>query len=175
MPQSDVPQFININQFINSRSLELQHFTKILKTKLSNKLEHQLLPRHLRRRAMAHNYYRIPLRVRLRALKEMVPSEGTELLRSRCRRHRRKLKFLLNEFEMRQKKHGAWMETHIWHAKRFKMQERWGVKYPLRCSDKADRSTYRLAQKQSAVIMDQSYYSKFMVHFTSFTDLQKAC
>jgi hypothetical protein len=50
------------------------------------------------------------------------------------------------------------METHIWHAKRFKMAERWGVKYPQRCSDKSDRSTYRLSQHDSAVIIDKSYY-----------------
>ena len=51
------------------------------------------------------------------------------------------------------------METHIWHAKRFKMAERWGVKYPQRCSDKSDRSTYRLSQHDSAVIIDKSYYT----------------
>ena len=50
------------------------------------------------------------------------------------------------------------MESHIWHAKRFKMVERWGVKYPQRCSDKSDRSTYRLSQHDSAVIIDKSYY-----------------
>jgi ribonuclease P/MRP protein subunit POP1 len=58
------------------------------------------------------------------------------------------------------------METHIWHAKRFKMQERWGVKYPVRCSDKSDRSTYRLAQHDSAVIMDKSYFSHFHISLT---------
>jgi len=45
---------------------------------------------------MAHNYYRIPLRVRAKALKEMTASEGEVLSRSRCRRHRRKIRFLLN-------------------------------------------------------------------------------
>ena len=130
---------------MNSRGYELKHFTNILKGKLTNKLEHQMLPRHLRRRAMAHNYYRIPLRVRAKAMREMAPNEGGELLRSRCRRHRRKLKYLLNEFERRSQKTGAWMETHIWHAKRFHMSAKWGVKYPLRCSDKSDRSTYRLS------------------------------
>lgn len=112
---------------------------------------------------MAHNYYRIPLRVRVKALKEMIPSEGESLKRSRCRRHRRKLRFLLNQFELRQKRSGAWMETHIWHAKRFKMAERWGVKYPQRCSDKSDRSTYRLSQHDSAVIIDKSYYCHIQV------------
>ena len=140
-----VPQFINIHQFLTSRSYELSHFTHILKNKQTNKLEHQLLARHLRRRAMAHNYYRIPVRVRLKALYELKPNEPEVLKRSKCRKHRRKLRFLLNLYELRQKKlGGTWMETHIWHAKRFKMESRWGVRYPVRCSDKSDRSTYRL-------------------------------
>lgn len=120
---------------------------------------------------MAHNYYRIPLRVRIKALKEMIPSEGEVVSRSKCRRHRRKTRYLLNQFELRQKKHGVWMETHIWHAKRFKMQERWGVKYPVRCSDKSDRSTYRLAQHDSAIIMDKSFFSHFQISLTDQTSL----
>ena len=56
------------------------------------------------------------------------------------------------------------METHIWHAKRFKMGSRWGVRYPVRCSDKSDRSTFRLVQRDSACIMDQSYYTTFEVN-----------
>jgi len=94
---------------------------------------------------MAHNYYRIPFRVRMKALHEMAASEGEVLSRSRCRRHRRKLRFMLNQYELRKKTNGEWMESHIWHIKRFKMEQRWGVKYPVRCSDKSDRSTYRLA------------------------------
>jgi len=123
---------------------------------------------------MAHNYYRIPCRIRLKALKEMSPSEGEVLSRSKCRRHRRKVRFLLNDFARREAKNGAWMETHIWHAKRFKMQSRWGVKYPLRCSDKADRSTYRLSQHNSAVIQDKSYYKHYQIVPTSVPDYLKS-
>jgi ribonuclease P/MRP protein subunit POP1 len=148
---------------VGARGLELKHFTGILKQKFGTKMEHQLLPRHLRRRAMAHNYYRIPLRIRLKSLREMGASEGEVLSRSRCRRHRRKLTYLLNDFERRKATNGAWMETHIWHAKRFHMASHWGVKYPLRCADKSERSTYRLAQHNSAVIMDKSYYKHFPI------------
>ena len=45
---------------------------------------------------MAHNYYRIPVRVRLRALQELAPNEPEVLSRSKCRRHRRKIRFMLN-------------------------------------------------------------------------------
>ena len=51
------------------------------------------------------------------------------------------------------------METHIWHAKRFKMinfGEDWngGVRIPWGCRDNGMRAIYRLAQKESACIMD---------------------
>ena len=125
---------------------------------------------------MTHNYYRIPVRCRLKALNESLPNEPEILKRSKCRRHRRKLRFLLNLFELRQNKiGGVWMETHIWHAKRFKMETRWGVRYPIRCSDKSDRSTYRLVQRDSACIMDKSYYSTFELSFESVELLTAFC
>lgn len=107
----------------------------------------------------------------MRALKEMLPSEGEIVLRSRCRRHRRKVRYLLNQFELRQKRHGRWLESHIWHAKRFHMRERWGVKYAYRCSDKSERSTYRLSQRESAVIQEKSWYTHFFKQFSSEADL----
>lgn len=118
---------------------------------------------------MAHNYYRIPTRCRIRALNEMVPSEPEQVSRNRCRRHRRKLRYLLNQFELRQHRTGKWMETHVWHAKRFHIGANWGVKYPLRCSDKSDRSTYRLVQRESACVMDKSYFNHFQCEFETET------
>ena len=67
------------------------------------------------------------------------------------------------------------METHIWHAKRFKMETRWGVRYPVRCSDKSDRSTYRLVQRDSACIMDESYYSTIEVTYEDTSQLINFC
>jgi len=150
---------------VESRSHELQHFTNILRFKFQGKLAHQALPRHLRRRAMAHNFYRIPLRIRARSLYDMkgAEAEAGRYQRNRCRRHRRKLPLLLQLYELRKRKGGRWMETHIWHAKRFKMENAWGVRYPLRCSDKSDRSTYRLTQKDSACIMDKSYFTHLRI------------
>ena len=67
------------------------------------------------------------------------------------------------------------METHIWHAKRFKMESRWGVRYPVRCSDKSDRSTYRLVQRDSACIMDKSYYSTWEMDFELESSMIEFC
>lgn len=161
-----MPQFVNLHDFVECRSHELTHFTNILKSKTNSKLTHQLLPKHMRRRAMAHNHYRIPVRIRLQALTDLGGSEGPGILkRSKCRKHRRKLRYLTHLYEIRQKKY-RWMETHVWHAKRFKMVNLpWngGVRIPLNCNDKSTRSIYKLCQKESACIMDQSYYSHFWV------------
>ncbi len=72
----------------------------------------------MRRRAMAHNYYRIPLRIRFKSLIELQAAEPEIVMRSKCRKHRRKIRFLLNLYERRQRGN-RWMETHVWHAKRF--------------------------------------------------------
>ncbi|CDW89507.1 ribonucleases p mrp protein subunit pop1 containing protein [Stylonychia lemnae] len=157
-----IPQFINIHKFLESRAYELRHFTNILQNKYTSKLEHQLLPKHMRRRAMAHNYYRIPLRIRFKSLMEIQPSEPEILSRSRCRKHRRKLRFLLNQYEMRQRQH-KWTESHVWHAKRFRMKEFWGYKVAYKSNDKSGRTVYRLCQRNSACIYDQSYMQTLMI------------
>ena len=151
------PHYINIHKFVESRAFELKHFNNILQNKFTSKLEHQLLPKHMRRRAMAHNYYRIPLRIRFKSLLELQASEAEILGRSRCRKHRRKLKYLLNKYLNKQRTH-KWLETHIWHAKRFRMKELWGYKVPYRNSSKAERTVYKLSQRESACVIDQSYY-----------------
>lgn len=66
-----MPQYINIHKYLECRAFELKHFNNVLKNKFTSKLEHQLLPRHMRRRAMAHNYYRIPMRIRFKSLLEL--------------------------------------------------------------------------------------------------------
>ena len=96
---------------------------------------------------MAHNHYRIPVRIRLQALQELGGSEKPgKLKRSKCRKHRRKLRYLLHLYEIRQKRF-RWMETNVWHAKRFKMANiNWnmGLSVPLNCNDKCTRSIYKL-------------------------------
>ena len=40
------------------------------------------------------------------------------------RRYRRRPSNLLEEYNRRQRKGSVWLETHIWHAKRFHMADR---------------------------------------------------
>ena len=64
------------------------------------------------------------------------------------------------------------METHVWHAKRFKMVNMdWngGVRIPMNCNDKSTRCIYKLCQKESACIADMSYYSHLWIPLTQMS------
>lgn len=68
---------------------------------------------------------------------------GTPTVNKRpSRKHRRKPRNLLAEYVRRQD-HCTWLETHIWHAKRFHMSEQWGYMVPVSPNDKSARSSYR--------------------------------
>ena len=60
---------IKIEDFVESRKKELKNFNHILKNKFNSKSGFQLLPKHMRRRCMSHNPFRIPIRARLGNLK----------------------------------------------------------------------------------------------------------
>ncbi len=60
------------------------------------------------------------------------------------RKHRRRPQELLSEYNRRQRSH-RWLETHIWHAKRFHMADRWGYRLPDFPNDKSFRACYRAA------------------------------
>ncbi len=51
---------------------------------------------------------------------------------------------MLAEYNRRQRKH-KWLETHIWHAKRFHMVDLWGYRVPDLPNDKGFRACYRAA------------------------------
>lgn len=69
---------------------------------------------------------------------------GASIERSKrpSRKYRRRPSNLLQEYNRRQKLF-VWMETHIWHAKRFHMVEKWGYKIPNFPNDKSFRACYR--------------------------------
>lgn len=80
--------------------------------------------------------------VHLKDLKTKLKQKDPLSKPKKSRRQCRKPSNLLAEYSRRKKKH-AWLETHIWHAKRFKMIEQWGYKIPLHPNDKSVRASYR--------------------------------
>ncbi|XP_014276048.1 ribonucleases P/MRP protein subunit POP1 isoform X2 [Halyomorpha halys] len=119
-------------------------------------LKHQF-PKHMRRRAMSQNVKRIPKRLREHQIDMREKSGIRELPIKRPRRkYRRRPQNLLSEYNRRQREF-VWLETHIWHAKRFHMVEKWGYKLPHFPNDKCYRACYRATTKH-CLIQDISFY-----------------
>ncbi|XP_038057792.1 ribonucleases P/MRP protein subunit POP1-like isoform X2 [Patiria miniata] len=163
------PRAINVAEFAGARAAELKTMTEAIMTMGGMRRTFQKLPRHMRRRAMSHDLRRLPKRLRdseertmQKCMSKKKSAPGKEggadedpPPAKRSRRHRRRPGNLKQEYQRRQAGH-AWLETHVWHAKRFKMVEQWGCKLPLHPSDKSVRATYR-AMAKHCLLQDVSY------------------
>ncbi len=72
---------IKIEDFAESRKKELSNFIKILHNKPIHKEGFQNLPRHMRRRSMTHNPFRVSIRTRV--------LEVNTKTKSKCKKHKR--------------------------------------------------------------------------------------
>jgi hypothetical protein len=73
---------IRVEDFAEARKKELNKFVQILNSKYNTKGGFQLLPKHMRRRQMSHNPFRIPVRNRVSNLNVNI--------KSRCKKHKKK-------------------------------------------------------------------------------------
>ncbi|XP_056378334.1 ribonucleases P/MRP protein subunit POP1 [Hyla sarda] len=153
-----VPKYVTAAMFAKARAAEINAMLKAVSQKSSNSLVFQSLPRHMRRRAMGHNIKRLPRRLREIAKKEMEKTvhQKKEQSKSKCRKARRRHGNLLLEFNRRQRKN-IWMESHIWHTKRFHMLKKWGYCLADRPTMKSYRVCYR-AMSSHCLLQDLSYY-----------------
>lgn len=106
---------------------------------------------------MSHNAKRMPRRLREAHKTQMEKSGKPGVPKRPSRKYRRRPHNLLSEYKRRQRTN-LWLETHIWHAKRFHMTEKWGFKIAHFSNDKASRSSYRTV-KGHCTIQDISYYN----------------
>ncbi|KAM6457605.1 ribonucleases P/MRP protein subunit POP1 isoform 2-T2 [Liasis olivaceus] len=154
----EMPKCITVSPFVQARAAEIKAMLKAVTQKSSNTLVFQSLPRHMRRRAMSHNIKRLPRRLRELARIEAEKPEHQKkaLPKSKCRKARRRHINLVSEFSRRQKKN-IWLETHIWHAKRFHMVKKWGYCLGDKSTMKSYRACYR-AMTEHCLLQDLSYY-----------------
>ncbi|VDK21641.1 unnamed protein product [Anisakis simplex] len=138
---------------IENRSLVSGEVTKGPRTAL------QRLPRHMRRRAMSYNIKRFPRNQRRFAASAVKASKHRKKAPSRF--WRRRPRNLLLNYIRRQRKH-IWLETHVWHAKRFYMCDKWGYRLALRSYQRAYRATYRDAMRH-CTIRDTSFIRCFQI------------
>ncbi|KAF8073840.1 NUC188 domain-containing protein [Lyophyllum atratum] len=170
-----LPSTIDVEKFSEARAFEIDAMHTAMKNASASSTSRawQALPRHLRRRAASHDVRRVPLRLREKARAEMDPVRKKALGRATSRLGKSK-RLKRTELFARRQRDKLWLETHIWHAKRMKMENMWG--YRLVClflidalhtltahqaihpTEKAFRPSHR-ASIHGSILHDASYYS----------------
>lgn len=179
-PAAPVPSNIQLDDAIESRRAEIIALHRAMKNarEAGNTRAWQLLPRHLRRRAASHNLLRLPAYLRGKARAELRASNTAAKTRGELRRRMpertirgfvRRRAQLAHRAERRTKR---WLETHLWHAKRFRMTGdkrrsdggggRWGFSLAETPHLKSHRASWRAANK-GTTLHDASYTSVFRV------------
>ncbi|KAM4735198.1 ribonucleases P/MRP protein subunit POP1 [Anableps anableps] len=159
---SEMPKYITAGAFARARAAEVSAMLKAVTRTTGSSHVFQALPKHMRRRAMSHNTKRLPRRLRdvANRMREKSLQAGSkkkkEPAKSKSRKARRRHGNLLLEFNRRQRKN-IWLETHIWHAKRFHMVKKWGYCLGDRPTYKCYRPCYR-AMSSHCLLQDFSYY-----------------
>jgi ribonuclease P/MRP protein subunit POP1 len=166
MGKDVITKDINLTKFLDARSSELAYFEEKVRTKFMtiNRTPMQSVPKHMRRRAMSHNRFRIPSR--LRAIHDKI-MKGNEKKKLRCRKHMRNSKLLLlhyfkrslmqnpglevglknsaldcKEFVANNLGKKKWLETHLWHARRMKMEVYRGYKIAIKSYQKQIKAVF---------------------------------
>lgn len=155
---------VNTFQYCHQRIKEIKSLTASISNPTNTKLVFQKLPKHMRRRAMSHNPNRLPRKYRMAHRAQMSKSGVPAKSKRPSRKFRRKPCNLLLEYQRRQRQN-VWLETHIWHAKRFHMISKWGYKLAESSCDKTFRSSYRATVKH-CLIQDISYVGNIEIRGT---------
>lgn len=153
-----LPTHVNTYHYAAGALREIKSLIAEAQLPTNSKLIFQTLPKHMRRRAMSHHPKRLPRKYRA-AHKSQMSKAGNQPVNNKrpSRKYRRRPKNLLREYVRRQRKH-IWLETHIWHAKRFHMIDRWGHRLPYASCDKTYRACYR-ASAEHCLLQDISFHS----------------
>ncbi|KAM4633237.1 ribonucleases P/MRP protein subunit POP1 [Polymixia lowei] len=157
----EMPLYITAKAFANARAGEVAAMLKAVRKTTGSCHVFGALPKHMRRRAMSHNTKRLPRRLRdvanrMREKSLKAGPKKKEQAKNKSRKARRRHGNLLLEFNRRQRKN-VWLETHIWHAKRFHMLKKWAYCLGDRPTYKCYRASYR-AMSSHCLLQDLSYY-----------------
>ena len=155
MEEEEEETELNLKNFIESRYQEMKTMLELSSKVSSNNAPHQQMPRHMRRRAASHNVKRLPLALREKFLQEHLKGGLPVKNKRPSRKHRRRPRNFFSEYSKRMRNF-RWMETHIWHARRFHMGNLWRCKIPLYRNDRGVKAAYRDA-KNECLIADISY------------------
>ncbi|CAK9290240.1 unnamed protein product [Gordionus sp. m RMFG-2023] len=170
MDKQNIIKEIQVSPFVESRIREIETLTNIIKNskKGGGRNVFQTLPRHMIRRAASEDIRRIPKSLRNNASKNYINqltskknfnSRYSTIIKKQklYRKISRRPGLLRLHYANRQKGH-LWLETHIWHAKRFHMLKKWNWSIPFKPNDKCYRASLRGAN-QGCIVQDISYYN----------------
>ena len=132
-----IPSVLQVTEYFLSRAPE------VVKLYNSMKISHEYIPQNKRRRVKSFKPY--SHRPVVRKSRQFFPRP---MSRRTMRRRRLQLRFGDEKVRL--------AVTHIWHAKRFHMEEVWNMRLPVRVNDKGERAIERAA-KNGCVIHDRSY------------------
>ncbi|CAD8143610.1 unnamed protein product [Paramecium pentaurelia] len=149
-------RIVQFAPFLASRANEIAQLQNALKSKFLNSTAQpfQVIHKHMRRRAMSHNRYRIPSSLRKKMYAPGLEERDMKQKIPKCRKHLRKRRDLI--FMNRSNKI-LWMETHLYQVKRMKMINYCGFKVPEKANEKNFRAVHRYFDHGS-MIFDASYY-----------------
>jgi ribonuclease P/MRP protein subunit POP1 len=63
----------------------------------------------------------------------------------------------------------TWLPTHLYHAKRARVEPRFGFSLPITPTEKSFRPTYRASNHSGFIAFDTSYFSTLMLHGTEYS------
>lgn len=157
---------LNFNNFLQQRAGEISRLSEALRNRTS-KRTHQSLPKSVRRRAMSHNRYRIPLKMRRLLVQELTKAESMQRI-PKCRKSIRKKHRLIASYRQRS---GTlkWLSSHLWSAKRMRMRAYCGFKIAETPNNKSFRSAYRHF-RHNACLVDCSYFYCLTISCNSSAD-----
>ncbi|EGG07630.1 uncharacterized protein MELLADRAFT_116208 [Melampsora larici-populina 98AG31] len=160
--QSSLPEFLDVEKFINSRSFEISAMERSMKSSRESGSQRafQSLPRHLRRRSASHFSRRLPTRLRMKSKFEMMNDKPKSKSRSIKNKIKHKVYLKINKTKVFRNRQidKKWLSTHLWHSKRTKMIDLWGYRLAETPTEKCYRTTYR-ASRSGSTIHDLSYFS----------------
>ncbi|KAJ9109900.1 hypothetical protein QFC19_001880 [Naganishia cerealis] len=159
-----LPGAVEVEKFVLSRAFEITSMKSAMKAAAAAATTRafQSLPRHLRRRAASHNPRRVPKRLREKAAFEIDSKDNT--VKTQKKRARAKARFLKKkgltktDIYLKRQRDKTWLETHVWHAKRMKMENLWGYRIARTPNRKSHRPAHRAAHN-GCIIHDSSYYA----------------
>lgn len=148
---------IKIVEFAKERDPSIDKMIKKMENqKPSHKRAFQKLPKHLRRRAMSYDIKKIPRSMRP-GVEEQVKGAAEAKARNKPPGRDPNKYRSHGQNQMIHRNHEfKWLESHLWHAKRFHMADMWGWKIPWAPTMKQTRSLIKMT-KENCTMRDISY------------------